>query len=357
MPEPNLSTPLNPAVDLRINGAAVSLEALTHLARLTVDLDNWLPGMFTLEMTAADDETNGTRWIDDQSLFALGNSVEIKLGYQGSLETVMTGEITGLEPEFAYDRLPSLIVRGYDRSHRLMRGRKTRTFVQQKDSEIVHQIAGEVGLTAQVQDSQVVHPYVLQANQTDLEFLQARARRIQYEVIVEDQTLNFEAVANRGGEVLTLTMGADILSFSPRLSSLSQISQVTVRAWNPKDKKEIEGKAQPGDVVSKMGGQNSGAAAIQSAFGEAVSLVSDQPVTSQAEADQLAKARLNRLALAYVVGEGICWGRTDVAPGMLVKIEGVGRRFSGQYYLTAISHRYSSQQAYETHFIARRNAA
>jgi uncharacterized protein len=175
-------------------------------------------------------------------------------------------------------------------------------------------------------------------------------------VNVEDKTLYFQPVSNNGSDVLTLTMNDDLLEFYPRLSSLAQISQVQVRGWNPKNKTEIQGRAQKGDQVSNMGGQKTGTSSSQSVFGDAVSLVSDLPITTQAEADQLAKAQFNRLSLQYVVGEGICWGRTDLKPGKLIKIDGIGQRFSGQYYVTAVSHRYSSHHAYETHFEVRRNA-
>ncbi len=231
-------------------------------------------------------------WIDDQKLFAIGNVIEIKLGYVDDLETLLIGEITALEPEFVFNRLPGLTVRGYDRRHRLQRGRKTRTFVQQKDSDIAAQIASEAGLTAQAEDSGTVHDYVLQANQTDLEFLHERASRIQYEVVVEDKTLFFRPVANAQGEVLTLTMDDDLLEFYPRLSSAGQVSEVTVRSWSPKDKKELISQAKAGDEVSTMGGQQSGAALVEGAFGAAIEQWSTHPVATQAEADQTGQGPL-----------------------------------------------------------------
>ena len=153
-------------------------------------------------------------------------------------------------------------MRGYDRSHRLHKGRKTRTFLQQKDSEIAEQIAGEVGLTGEVVDSKVTHDYVLQANQSDMDFLQERARRLQYEVVVEDKTLHFRPVGNAESELLTITLDDDLLEFSPRLSAMRQVSEVAVRGWDPKEKKEIVGQAKIGDEVSTMGGNTSGGSAL-----------------------------------------------------------------------------------------------
>ncbi|HEY7546662.1 MAG TPA: contractile injection system protein, VgrG/Pvc8 family, partial [Blastocatellia bacterium] len=308
------------------------------------------------EIAGSDAQDEETPWVDDESLFALGNTVEIKMGYRDNLESLMIGEITSLEPEFISTRLPGLIVRGYDRRHRLLRGRKTRTFLQQKDSDIAAQIASEAGLTAQTEDSQVVHEYLLQANQSDLDFLRERARRIRYEVIVEDKTLIFRPTANAESETLTLTMDDDLLEFRPRLSSYGQVSEVTARSWNPKDKKELIGQAKAGDEVSKMGGQASGAEIAESAFGAAVELITERPAAAQAEADEQAKSRFNELLLNLVTGEGVSRGRTDLRSGKVIKIEGVGKRFSGQYYVSSAIHRYSPRFGYQTHFTVRRNA-
>jgi phage protein D len=357
MPVSNSTSPLVPDFDVIINGSPLPMAAEAYIAGVTVDESIELPSMFTLEVTSSDEQTQEAQWVNDQTLFAIGNVVEIKLGYVDDLETVLIGEITALEPQFVFNRLPSLTVRGYDRRHRLQRGRKTRTFVQQKDSDIASQIAREAGLTAQVEDSATVHDYILQANQTDLDFLHERASRIQYEVVVEDKTLFFRPVGNAQGEVLILTMDDDLLEFYPRLSAAGQVGEVTVRSWSPKDKKELVGQAHAGDEVSTMGGQESGAALVEGAFGAAIELLSAYPVATQAEADQLAKARFNHLVLDLISGEGVCWGRTDLRAGKVITIDGVGQRFSGQYYVTAVVHRYLPQRGYQTYFTVRRNAS
>jgi phage protein D len=343
-----------PSFEISINGVALPVDAETQMIGVRVDDDVNLPSMFTLELTGSEHQAGESQWIDDP-LFTLGNQVEIKMGYTDDLITLIVGEITGLEPEFTFNGLPKLTVRGYDRRHRLQRGRKTRTFVQKKDSDIAAQIASEAGLGEQTEDSQVVHDYVLQANQTDLEFLQMRAQRIQYQVVVEDKTLFFQPVANADNEIFTLTLEDDLLKFYPCLSSIGLVNEVTVRGWSFQDKKEIVGQAKKGDEVSMMGGQNSGATLVNSAFGSGIGNISNRPIMTQAEADQLAKAQFNQGLLALISGEGICRGRADLRAGKVIKIAGIGRQFSGQYYITAASHRYGPR-GYYIYFTVRRNA-
>ena len=344
-----------PTFEILVNGSALSAAAAAHVVHICVEEDTELPDMFSLEIVASDDLEDEFAWVDDEDLFAVGDTVEVKLGYADQLTSLFKGEITGLEPSFNADRLPALVVRGYDRRHRLARGRHTRSFVNKKDSDIAAQIAREAGLTPRTIDSGVTHDYVLQADRTDFEFLLERASRINYEVVVADKTLNFSPVANGAGEVLTLKADEELTEFNPRLSSAGQVSDVAVRGWDPKTKQGIVGKSQAGDVGSKMGGGQAGAALTQRAFGAASELLSRTPVAAQAEADQMAAARLNSASLELITGEGACAGRTDLRPGKVVKIAGVGKRFGGLYYVTAATHEVTAD-AYRTRFSFRRNA-
>lgn len=356
MPVANLEDPAVPDFDVLIAGNALSLDVKAHIIGVSVDDSVELPSMFAFQIAGTDDQEEENPWVDDDA-FALGQSVEVKLGYAEDLESVFKGEITSLEPEFTAAQLPVLTVRGYDRRHRLLRGRKTRTFVKKKDSDIASQIASQAGLTGQAEDSKVTHDYVVQANQTDMDFLQDRARRIQYEVVVIDKKLIFRPAPYSESEVMTITPVDHLLEFYPRLASAGQVSEVTVRGWSPKEKKEIVGTGKAGDELSKMGGQKSGPTIAEGAFGASVEFLSAVPVMTQAEADQIAKARLNKLALDLIEGEGVCLGRTDLRAGKVIKIDGVGKRFGGQYYVTAAIHRYSPQAGYLTHFTVRRNAS
>lgn len=203
------------------------------------------------------------------------------MGYEQELKTVMVGEITGLEPEYTQDTAPILVVRGHDLRHRLLRGYHTKSFLKMKDSEIASQIARSRGLTPKVTDSKVKLEYILQHNQTDWEFLQERAKRIGYEVMVDGKTLFFRPHENAKAKTLTLTYGENLQEFLPRLSTLNQVQQLEVRGWIPKEKKEVVGKATVGKEGGTMGGSTSGAKAVKKAFGESSHTIVNQPVSSR----------------------------------------------------------------------------
>ncbi len=346
---------LTPTVSILVNSRRLSIEVKADLVAVDVWEDLEAPGMFTLELASWDLAKSKLTWIDDD-LFDVGNEVEIQMGHGNNLNPIMVGEITGLEPEFARDATPTLLVRGHDLRHRLLRGRKTRSFTQMKDSDMASQIARERGLTLKVQDSRVKQEYVLQNNQTDWDFLQHRAQRIGYEVGVDNKTLYFREHQTKTKSELTLSREEDLIEFSPRLSTMNQADWVKVQGWNPQQKQAIVGKAKVGDETTTMGGSTSGPKAVRRAYGQAVYSIVTQPLMSQAEADQMALGQFNNQALAYITGEGICQGRTDLRAGQVIEITGIGKRFSGLYYVISTNHRYSRSQGYSTSFTVRRNA-
>jgi phage protein D len=351
VPEP--FAPRVPEFAIRVNGTRLEGTVAWQISSITVEEHVELPSLFTLELGTSDDLNAEAAWLDNDKLFAIGDEITIQLGYADSvLQPVITGEVTALEIECTANGLPRMTVRGYDRRHRLQRGRPVRTFVKKKDSEIAQQIAREGGLSAEVVDSKTTREYIIQANQTDLAFLQERARRINYEIVVEDKVLHFRPVAYDSAPVLSLSIANELSEFRAQLSSAGQVSRVKASGWSVKEKKAVVAQA---SSYPRMGGQASGAALVRKAFGEAEELVTWEPVESQQEADARANARLATIALAFVRGEGVCPGRTDLRAGKVIEITGVGKRFSGPYYVTAASHHYGPE-GYSTHFTAWRNS-
>jgi phage protein D len=299
-----------------------------------------------------DAELRRMRWSDGVP-FEPGAPVEVDLGYVGALGTVLTGEVTGLELEIDGARPPVLLVRGYDRRHRLMRGQLTRSYVGVTDSDIVRRIGTERGLAVQATPTLAQLAHVLQHNQTDLEFLTDRARRIGYEVALDDRTLLFRP--RRRPRVATVVLRRDLglLSFSPRLTTMGQTSGAVVQGWDP---------ARPGSQLRAVTGTDDPkadgdpATAVLPTAG-ALSVGNRtviRPLADQAEATALAGGLAGTTEPWRIVATGTCLGRTDLRAGDLVRIDGMGSRFSGNYAVSAATHTFDPTSGYRTTFEARR---
>lgn len=337
MARANRDRPLVPSFAVKLNGSALLAEMSMWIVNVVVEEELDLPGMFTLELVSKVGERGTAPWTDDKRL-ALGATVEISMGYGEDRESLMIGEITALEPTFSIGGPSSMVVRGFDLCHRLNATRRTRSFVDKKDSDIAQQIGSEAGVDIQATDSRVTHAYVLQADQTDLEFLRERALRIRYELAMAGRSLQFRPSANAATSAVTLTLRDDLFEFRPRMSQVP-LTSVKVLGWDPKEKQVIT------------------AAAPAAAAGSMIETLVRAPVASQAEADQIAAASFDKASFEFIRGEGRVRGRTDVRAGRVVRLDDLGARFSGAYYLTSVVHRYSRRDGYLTDFRAQRKAS
>ena len=336
-----------PDLSVRVNSAALPVAARADLRSVTVQEDLQVLSMFTLELHNWNDKLLRVSW-SDSPLFAVGNQVEIWLGYVGDLHKVMLAEVTSLEPVFSAESPSVLMVRGYDYRQRLARGRKTRTFAQMKDSAIADQVAREAGLRSQVQDTKVTHGYVIQSNQSDWEFLLRRASLIGYEMYVRDKVLYFRPPQSAAQPARTLSLGQDITEFSPRLSSLTQDSEVAVRSWNVKEKKAVIAAERAGRAV----GRRDRAPGVRNLQPDHY-----RPAgPGRRRSRPVAAGQFNAMSLAYVEGDVVAFGQPRLRAGTVVNITGAGRTFSCRYYVTSVTHTLTLEQGYQTSFTVQRNA-
>jgi len=332
---------------IKIGGQTVSEAFMDDLQEVVVDTSLYLPDMFTLRLYDRD-----LSWVDDK-LLDIGKVVDItvvtdeeKGGVRG---TLIKGEITALEPNFSAAGDSTMLVRGYDRSHRLHRGCKTRTFLKKKDSEIASQLAREAGLTPQVDATTVTYDYVLQNNQTNMEFLLARAERIGYQVFAADGKLYFKKGDFSLGDGPELAYAEGLRSFQPCWTVSGQADKVTVRGWDAKAKKAVSSQKASNARLNQGGMTKSGGATAKAAFSAAEAVVTNRPVSTPDEATAVATGLSNDISREFVQAEGVCGGDPRVKAGWKVTIQKVGKRFSGKYFVTSATHIYSAER-YQTRF-------
>lgn len=353
--------PWVPDFKVTINGQDLETKDQTKVTEVLVDDRVDAAHLFSVRLGMVDAAVGRSEWIDDQ-LFREGGKVSIKLGYAGRpLRTMIDGEITAAQPHFSSRGPESLVLYGFDRLHRLRRGKKSRTFQRMSDWEITRKIADEHGLRLQGDPTETRFDHVYQNNLTDLDFLLQRAARIHYEVAVENTTLYFRKSREARTKVATLEWGnpgdQELLNVMLRLTTVDQAGELVVRGWNPKEKRDIVGRAKVGDETTLMNGSRSAGDLTSGAFGRVNTVVVDHPVVSQSEADALARAHFNRRSLTLITGHGVCLGNPDVRAGEVIELKGLGQRFSGLYYVKGSKHICSPHAGgYLTEFSVVRNA-
>jgi phage protein D/phage baseplate assembly protein gpV len=330
-------------IDVSVAGQPLDAKYRATLAEVRVVDSLTLPDMALVRIIDLKGEN-----IDENPL-VVGAALEIKTSAlaETSTTTIFKGEITTVEPEFTASGV-TIAARAYDRAHKLNRERKTRTFQQMSASDMVSKITREAGLTPDVKSTSVVHEFFQQSNETDWDFAWRLALMHDYEVVVSDNTLHFRPGGGAGGAAsVVLRWGDNLLSFRPRVSGIQQVNTVEVRGWDPKEKRVVNGSASNPTTTSSAGVKRS---EVASGLKGGSTAVKDRVMASAAEAKEIAKATLQRMADAYFEADGVAMGSPKIKAGTKAKVEGVGKKFGGEFVLSSTTHSYRGHSGYQTAF-------
>jgi phage protein D len=337
---------------IEIDGSQLAAELEVRLESTVVDHHALLPGMVVLRFRDPEHE------LLEKAGIQIGTTVRVlasPIGQEAS-QLLIAGEVTGLEADF--DASGShLIVRGYDHSHRLHRGRRTETYRNVTDSDVARTVAQRAGLElGRISETATVHRHVSQANISDWELLSTRAKEIGCEFGVVDGKFEFRKPADAGeapeaGDLasedpLQLVLGADLESFGARVTSAGQVKEVMVRGWDPSRKEAVVGTAPARTVSASLPLEP---ADLASRFGDPRHVAVDRPLSSQEEVDESAKAIGEQIASSFAEAEGIARGNPKLSAGASISVGLTGAPFEGLYTITSSRHVFDTD-GYKTHF-------
>ena len=285
------------------------------------------------------------------SKYKITDSIEITVD-EGT--SIYKGEVVGIEPHFKGGGKTTVLFRGMNKLHQLIRKRKSVTFTEKKESAILNQVLGDSGLSLDWKHEKadgITYKHVYQHNQSDLEFLRTRAGRIGAHVWCVDSkvSVKYPDLQNDSGISLALDSAGDgdlgLRNFSPRMNSAPVVSKVTVKGWNPETKELITGVASA--QSSKLGSKNASSGA--GSHGGEETFTVDHPIWSQEEATAIAYGRMMELSLGYITGEAECAGNPKFDLGQVISVNVSDKSskdpFTGKYYVMGVTHRYSSSKA------------
>jgi phage protein D len=354
----------NDVIDVKVH------RDLEEMSGFDLTLNNW-------------DDVHRTFKHSDSATFQIGNRVTVKLGYADKLITVATGTISTLSPAFPDGASPTVGISGVDGMMQL-KDRKpadgeTTYYRNVTDAQIAQQVAQRNNLATQVDSTGPTYELVVQKAQDDAAFLMERAKRIDYDCyILPDestgvQTLHFvRPTDGRDGGGLRvfrlayapgLSTGPtaqpaglvpNLLDYTPVLTISGQVGKVTVRGWDSRTKQQIVYTASAQDLPSAPGQQgSSGPALAEKTLAGRQDVTVDAPVTSDQEARELAISLLRERAYEFITATGRVAGLPELRPGDNLEIYGLGRRFSGTYFVKRVEHTLGSS-GFFTQFTARR---
>ena len=326
---------LKPELALHLDGS--KLQGEEAAAILGVRVFQTHAGASAFEIVVSDPDLS---W-QGKPTFTECKEVRIELGVPGKLVTIFDGEVTAWRTELERAGPTVLVVRGMDRSHRLMRARKTKTWADASPIDCAKQIAADHGLSAKTRAGSPapVKTFRYQANQSDFEFLAAVAELEGYLFWVEGTELHFERPELSDSVDVEFSFGEDLKTFLPVTNFRKPPASVQVTAWDMSAKGEITGAAKSGDELWSIAGGKPGATLAKFAGTRPALSLLESRVVNQQHAETVAKAALTRRAMEFITAEVEVQGNPAVRPGALVDLKKVGA-YSGHYLVTEANHFY-----------------
>lgn len=300
-------------------------EEVGRLARAILLVRNW------------DEEARRVKHSDGVDL-APGTPVEIGLGYSGAFETVFDGVVTDLSGAFLSSDEPVLRVGCRCRGALLAAGRRSRVFEELAEGDVAASLAGEHGLSADTENGPE-HPTLVQWNTTDWDFLVSRARRLGWALYVRGERLAFRPPDLGQAPVATLEWGATLLETTLDQDMRLRRDPTAARAWDPESLEAKEAVTAPDDAGIPAGSRRGvGNALADTGWSGREDRVGWPGPLPTGELDSEAGGRALREALAHHHGSGRSIGLPQLRIDRVLELRGLGERWSGPHYLTAVRH-------------------
>ena len=286
----------------------------------------------------------------DRRVLDFGKAFEIKLG----ADSIFKGKIMGLEAIFPEGQAPEISVLAEDRFQDLRMTRRTRTFSDVSDADVINQIANDHGLSPSVNINGPTYAVLAQVNQSDLAFVRDRARAIDAEVWMDGSTLNAKSHNGRGNRSLQMTLGNQVREFTVLADLAMQRTSVAVNGWDVASKAALQYEATDAVISSELGSDTSGVSILQSALGQRKEALAHTVPLNHDEAQHEAEAFFKMSARRFVVGHGVAETSSDLKVGAKVELHGLGPLFNGKYYVVEVKHIFDGAKGLRSEFRSER---
>lgn len=331
-PSPNSENTDLVSFDILVNGKAI--DPTTEV--ISINIDKKINTVPSARIRVLDgNPSNGDFPVSDSNTFIPGNTVVIQLGYHTKNNIVFQGIITKQNIKLSQGQSSSLEIVCYDTAIRMTVGRKNATFTNVKDSDAFKLIAGNYsGMKTDIQDTQNVLPQLTQYYATDWDFICSRAKVNGQIVVPNNNKLTIQKPDIHGGSVLTLTNGKDILNMNLELDSVTQLSSVQSSSWDSHTQSVIHATS----VQSISGPGNLSSKKLADVVGLHEYQLQTSAAIGNAGLQNWANAQIKESALAKITGTVSFQGTHLAEPNKVLTMDGIGDRFSGDSYISAVSH-------------------
>jgi Rhs element Vgr protein len=266
--------------------------------------------------------------------FVPGTEIEILAGYHSDEATIYKGIVTGHGIKIRKNKPSLLVVECKHPAVKMTVGRRNAYYRNMADSDIIKETIENHKLKADIEPISVSHQEMVKYYTTDWDFIVARAEVNGKLVIARDDGIAVKAPDTGQPPVLSLIHGATMMEFEAAMDARDQLAATQCSSWDPSAQEVVQEQS---DSTKLAEHGNIKGSTLANVIGlDSLRLCHAGQVRDQ-ELKAWADARLMRSRLAKIVGHVKCQGFSGVEPGDVVELKGVGERFNGNAFVSAVS--------------------
>jgi phage protein D len=342
---------IGPAFTLTIGSEKID-NSKTQIPSLTVDIETGQSaGGCRFVVESRFDYDKGIWENDISDSIEVGAKIKIEAGYTVQKE-IFFGFVDDFTVEYPQDQARRLIVSGIDAKGYLMNANGNKYMSEESTKDVIEKILNDCvskGYASEITvgNIQKYNAQLIQEEADDYKFLCFLAEMHNMQFFVVNGEIVFDSLTNNTKQLVTLTLGVNLISFSKTVTLRNQVGKVIVYGIDPITKKPISGESESTSISGSSGKQASEQA---SGFKSVIEKEYNHFVSTPEECQKLAQARFDARALNFVSGKGKCIGLPELIPGRYIKLEGLDKRSVDIYFITKVTHDYSTDNGYFTTF-------
>lgn len=319
-----------PTLTIKTDGKEIS--GKYHLASVTVTKEvNKIPAaqIILLDGDIAKEDFEGSNSED----FIPGKEIEILAGYHSEESTIFKGIIISHGIRSLKNKPSQLVLECKDKFVKMTIGRKSAYYKESSDSDIMDEIVSEYGLEADIESTRIQHKEMVKYYATDWDFILERAEVNGKLAIVDDAKLTVKTPDTKQNPSLSLIHGSTMMEFEAEMDARNQFSGIKCNSWDYTNQEIIEEESD--DPALKEQG-NITAATLAKVIGVDTFTMKHGARIEEQELKSWADAKILKSRLAKIIGRVKCQGFGDIKPGLMLSLSGVGDRFNGNAFVTAV---------------------
>lgn len=263
-----------------------------------------------------------------------GKKITIQFGRDGQNRQMFKGIITKHSIKVKENGNTELHIECKDEAIKMAIGRKSRYYENVKDSQLFDQlVAGYAGLSADAEATTLTHKELVQHHISDWDFMLLRAEANSMLVHVNDGEIKIAKPDTSAAAALQVTYGSSVLEFEAEMDARTQWKNVEAASWDYANQTLF--KADTSSVSFTEHGNLPGSQLAETINLDKFLLHHSGHLPEQ-ELQDWANGVMMRSRLAKIRGRARFQGYNEVKTGDMVRMEGVGDRFKGKVFVTAV---------------------